>query len=159
MIPAVQLLDEMDEQMWTLFQKNLGRITEAEADWRPHPDANPVRWVVGHLAWYEEWAHGALGQDGRYLVDKDPTTYGDATIPELLARFTAARAVYRARIAALTEANLTRTISYFVRYDVTILALLETQALHLAGHRFLVRYIRGTYSRAHGTNKAAFDSW
>ena len=159
MVPTVQLLDGMDEQMWTLLQKNLGGITEAEADWRPHATANPVRWIVGHLTWYEEWAHGALGQDGRYRVDTDPTAYLDATIPELLARFGAARAVYRARIAELTDADLARTISYFGRYDVTILALLQTHALHLAGHRFQVRYVRGSYSRAHGTNKAAFDSW
>jgi len=31
--------------------------------------------------------------------------------------------------------------------------------MHLAGHRFQVRYVRGTYSRAHGTSKAFFDPW
>jgi DinB superfamily len=62
----------MAEQMWTLLQRNLTGITEAEADWRPHPAANPVRWMVGHLAWFEEWAHDALHRDGRYLVDRDP---------------------------------------------------------------------------------------
>ena len=159
MIPAVQLLDEMDEQSWTMLQKNLRGITETEADWRPHPDANPVRWVVGHLAWYEEWAHDAIGQDGRYLNDRSPTAYLDTTMPELLTRFTVARERYRARIAALTEADLARTIRYLGRFDVTILALLETHALHLAGHGYQVRYVRGTYSRAHGTNKAEFDSW
>jgi len=43
MLTSVQLLDEMDEQMWSLLQRNLAGITEAEADWRPHPDANNVR--------------------------------------------------------------------------------------------------------------------
>lgn len=90
-LTSVQLLDEMDEQMWGLLQRNLAGITEAEADWRPHP--------------------------------------------------------------------LARQLSYFGRYDVSVLGLLKTHALHLAGHRFQIRYVRGTYSRAHGTRKADFDPW
>ena len=159
MLPQVALLDGMDEQMWTLLQRNLGGITEDEADWRPHTAANPVRWIVGHLCWFEEWAHDALGQEGRYHTDRDPTAFVDGTIPELLTRFGAARARYRARIAALEEAGLAQTLSYFGRYDVTVLDVLKTHPLHLAGHRFQVRYVRGTYARAHGTCKADFDPW
>jgi hypothetical protein len=159
MLPAVRLLDEMDEQMWTLLQRNLAGISEAEADWRPHEAANNVRWMVGHLAWFEEWAHDALREEGRFLVDRDPTAYLEGTIPELLDRFTAARSRYRARIADLDESDLAGSVSYLGRYDVTRLDLLKTHALHLAGHRFQVRYVRGTYSRAHGTLKADFDPW
>jgi hypothetical protein len=159
MLPQVALLDSMDEQMWTLLQRNLTGITEAEADWRPHPEANSVRWLVGHLAWFEEWAHDALGQEGRYNDDSNPTAYVEGTMPEILARFAAARARYRARLAELEESELARTMSYFGKYDVSGLDLLKTHALHLAGHRFQVRYVRGTYSRAHGTSKAAFDPW
>ena len=159
MLPQVKLLDEMDDQMWSLLQRNLTGITEAEADWRPHPAANNVRWLVGHLAWFEEWAHDALRQDGRYEVDRDPTAYLDGTIPELLARFAAARARYRVRLAELDDAALDFKFSYFGRYEVSGLDLLKTHALHLAGHRFQVRYVRGTYSRAHGTTKADFDPW
>lgn len=159
MLPAVKLLDEMDEQMWTLLQRNLAGVTEAEADWRPHPEANTVRWMVGHLAWFEEWAHDALRQEGRYLLDRDPTAYLDGTMAELIARFAAARARYRARLAELDDGDLARPLSYLGRYDVGGLDLLKTHALHLAGHRFQVRYVRGTYSRAHGTSKADFDPW
>ena len=159
MLPPVQLLDEMDEQMWTLLQRNLTGITEAEAAWCPHPDANPVRWMIGHLAWFEEWAHDALGREGRYLVDRDPTAYWDGTIPTLLAKFADARARYRARIGELTEQDLAARLSYFGRYELSNLELLTTHALHLAGHRFQVRYVRGTFSRAHGTSKADFDPW
>jgi len=156
---SVKLLDDMDEQMWTLLQRNLTGITEAEAEWRPHPAANNVRWLVGHLAWFEEWAGDALRHEGRYLVDRDPTALLDGTIPELMARFAAARSRYRARLAELADEDLARAISYFGRYEVTGLDLLKTHALHLAGHRFQVRYVRGTYSRAHGTRKADFDPW
>ena len=159
MLPEVQLLDDMDESMWVLLQRNLGGLTEEEADWRPHPDANSVRWMIGHLAWFEEWAHDALAQEGRYLVDRDPVAFLEGTVPEVLARFTTSRERYRTRLRELEREDLDRELSYFGRYDVTGLSLLKTHALHLAGHRFQVRYVRGTYSRAHGTSKADFDPW
>ena len=159
MLAEVQQLDEMDESMWTLLQRNLTGISEAEADWRPHPAANSVRWILGHLTWFEEWAHDALTRGGRFLVDRDPTAFVDGTISELLARFAAARTRYRARLAELDETALPRTLSYFGRYDVTERQLLRTHALHLAGHRFQIRHVRGTYSRAHGTSKTDFDPW
>ena len=80
-------------------------------------------------------------------------------MPEIIARFTDARLRYRTRLADLDDADLARQLSYFGRYEVSGLGLLETHALHLAGHRFQVRYVRGTYSRAHGTRKADFDPW
>ena len=159
MLPEVQQLDAMDESMWGLLQRNLAGLTEAEADWRPHPDANPVRWMLGHLAWFEEWAHDALARDGRYLTDRDPAAFLDDTVPALMERFATARSRYRERLTGLDEASLGRTLSYFGRYDVTERELLRTHALHLAGHRFQVRYVRGTYSRAFGTRKADFDPW
>jgi hypothetical protein len=159
MLAQVELLDGMDEQMWSLLQRNLSAITEAEADWRPHPAANNVRWIVGHLAWFEEWSHDALREQGRYATDRDPTAYLEGTLTELLAQFAAARARYRARLTELNESDLAKKLSYFARYDVTGLDLLKTHALHLAGHRFQVRYVRGAYSRAQGTRKADFDPW
>jgi len=159
MLPQVEQLDAMDESMWGLLQRNLTGITEEEADWRPHPDANPVRWMLGHLTWFEEWAHDALRREGRYLTDRDPTAYLEGSVSELLARFASARARYRACIAQLDESALQRSLSYFGRYDVTDLELLRVHALHLAGHRFQIRYVRGTYSRAFGTRKADFDPW
>jgi hypothetical protein len=153
------MLDEMDDQMWSLLQRNLGGITEAEADWRPHSAANNVRWMVGHLAWFEEWAHDALREEGRYLVDRDPTAFLEGTIPDLLARFGVARERYRHELTRLTEADLEHKLTYLGRYDVSILDLLKTHALHLAGHRFQIRFVRGTYSRAYGTRKADFDPW
>ena len=159
MLAAVRLVDEMDEQMWTLLQRNLTGLSETEADWRPHPSANSVRWMLGHLAWFEEWAHDALRLEGRYLLDRDPTAYLDGTIAELTERFATARTRYRARLSELDTCDLNRQLSYFARYDVCGLDLLKTHAMHLAGHRFQVRYVRGTYSRAHGTRKTDFDPW
>lgn len=159
MLTEVKLLDDMDESMWQLLQRNLTGITESEADWRPHTDANSVRWILGHLAWFEEWACDALDQCGRYLVDRDPTAYLDGTVAELLTRFAMARMRYRGRLMRLEESDLAHQLSYFGRYDVSVLDLLKTHALHLAGHRFQIRYVRGTFSRAHGTVKTNFDPW
>jgi DinB superfamily len=159
MLSPVKLIDEMDESMWIRLQRNLSTITDAEADWRPDPHANPVRWMLGHLTWFEEWAVDALNRDGRYLTDRDPTAYLDGTVAELLERFSTARARYRARLAELNDADLQRSLSCLGRDEVTELELLKTHALHLAGHRFQVRYVRGAYSRAHDTRKADFDPW
>ena len=65
----------------------------------------------------------------------------------------------RARGGAGLRRDLDRRLSYFARYEVSGIDLLKTHAMHLAGHRFQVRYVRGTYSRAHGTRKSDFDPW
>jgi hypothetical protein len=128
MLSQVKLLDEMDESMWQLLRKNLTGITEQEADWRPHPAANPVRWMLGHLTWFEEWACAALDRSGRYLTDNDPTAYLDGTVEELLVRFEAARERYRKRLSALTEADLSQQLSYFGRYEVSDRVAEDTRA-------------------------------
>ena len=155
----VQMLERMADRTSSLLLRNLTGITETEAFWRPHTDANSIRWIVGHLAWFEEWAHDALLGDGRYLTDKNPAAFLEGTIEQLIERLGAARKATRAVVGALAEEDLSHTISYFGRYDVTVMELLETHALHLAGHRFQIRYIRGAYSRFMGMPKAAFDPW
>jgi hypothetical protein len=45
------------------------------------------------------------------------------------------------------------------RVEAARVATYHDDALHLAGHRFQVRYVRGSYSRAFGTRKADFDPW
>ena len=159
MLSQVQLLDEMDETTWKLLWKNLTGITESELDWRPHPEANNIRWQLGHLTWFEEWVTDAIDGAGRYLQDERPQAYVDQSFAVIRQRFESARQQYLERIATLSESDLSETRSFFGTAEVTIMQLLRTHTLHLAGHRAQVRYIRGTYSRAHGTSKAAFDPW
>lgn len=59
MRPEVQPLDQMDEQMWTLLQRNLGGITEEEADWHPIPPQSARR---------RPW-HDARRLEGRRAMD------------------------------------------------------------------------------------------
>jgi hypothetical protein len=155
----VQMLERMSEKASSLLHQNLAGITDAEAFWRPHQDANNIRWIVGHLAWFEEWMHDALLRDGRYLTEKNPSARLLGTIDELIDRLGEARKALRSVVAGLAEDDLSHTVSYFGRYDLSVMELLETHALHLSGHRFQVRYIRGAYSRFMGTPKSAFDPW
>jgi hypothetical protein len=155
----VQMLERMAERTSALLSRNLMGIRDTEAFWRPHPEANNIRWIVGHLAWFEEWVRDALLGEGRYLTDMNPGAHLDGTIAGLIDRLEEARKAMRAVVAALDEEDLGRTISYFGRYDVSVMELLETHALHLAGHRFQVRYIRGAYSRYQGLPKTPFDPW
>jgi hypothetical protein len=153
------LLDGMDESAARGLQANLSGVSEAEMDWRPIEAANPIRWILAHLIWFEEWARDALDARGRYLFDTGPSTCPPAAFPDLWARFETARREYRARIGVLTDADLIREIDFFGRERVTVLDLLTTHTQHLSGHRFQIRYIRGAYSRLTGTRKAAFDPW
>ena len=74
-------------------------------------------------------------------------------------RLKSACSAYRDATADLSAVDLERDIVFVGRYTLPISDLLQTHALHLAGHRFQVRYIRGCYSRAMGTDKSAFDPW
>ena len=134
-------------------------ITEPEADWKPNPESNSARWVVGHLCWFEEWVADAIENKGRYLTDKKPASIQEPTMEALRVRFDAARARSAAVIGALTPDDLRKEVTFVGRTQVTVQRLLQAYVTHLAGHRYQIRYIRGTYSRVFHTAKADFDPW
>ena len=158
MIDEVRLLDEIDGTMYASLWKNLTGITEAELDWRPHPEANSARWILGHMVWNEEWVADTIGERGRYLADEAPLAYELASIGEIRARYDRARTALRAALAGIGEADMARDVDYFGQ-DYTLRQVLITHTTHLAGSRYQIRYVRGTYSRAHATRKADFDPW
>ncbi|QDK81573.1 DinB family protein [Spirosoma sp. KCTC 42546] len=159
LINKVSLLREMAADTYANLWKNLTGITEKEADWQPNPESNSVRWVVGHLCWFEEYVADALENTGRYLTDKKPTIVQESSMPKLKERFDAARVCSARLIESLTVDSFKKEIIYVGRFPVTIHSLLQTHTLHMSGHRYQVRYIRGTYSRVFHTNKADFDPW
>ena len=158
MLERVRPLDEIEVDIYRKMWGNLAGATEEELDWRPHAEANSVRWVLGHLVWSEEWFHDILHQTGRYLSDELAQSYPLATLDEIRARFDAARDRYRASLIALSEDDLDRQIDY-LGAPAKLRDVVTTHTTHLAGGRYQIRYIRGTYSRAHGTNKKAFDRY
>lgn len=155
----VKLLQEMTEGQYKSLWENLKGITEQEADWKPNPEANSVRWVVGHLCWFEEWVADAIENKGRYLTDKRPTIVQEPTLDALKARFNAVRSRSQGIISGLAPEDLAREVVFVGSVQVPVFALVQTLLTHMAGHRYQIRYIRGTYSRVFKTNKADFDPW
>jgi hypothetical protein len=159
-LKEVHLLQNMTAYEYKSLWGNLKGITEKEADWKPNPESNPARWVVGHLCWFEEWMADAIENKGRYLTDKKPMSIQEPTMEALRARFDAARARSINVVKALTPDMLSKKVIFVGRVEVPIFSLFKTQVTHMSGHRYQVRYIRGTYSRVfHITNKADFDPW
>lgn len=159
MLFQVQMIHELDASVWRLLMQNLSALTDTELDWRPHPAAGSVRGIIGYLAWFEEWTTDALWGDGRYLTDDGPKPYLEASLTEIRSRLEAANARYRRRVEALTEEDLSRRISFLQKQQLSVLDLLRMHPLHLAGHRFQIRYIRAAYSRMKGGKKALSEPW
>lgn len=155
----INVLQKMGNSAYKGLWGNLKGITEKEADWKPNPESNSTRWVVGHLCWFEEWVGDALENKGRYLTDKNPDSVKEPSVEALKTRFDAAHARLASLVSSLTADQLRKEISYLGRMQITIEDLLQTHVMHLSGHRFQIRYIRGTYSRVFHTNKADFDPW
>jgi|GEM_PF-1390183 len=158
-VQGIKLLQNMSNWEYNSLWGNLKGLTEQEADWKPNSESNSVRWIVGHLCWFEEWVADAIENKGPYLTDKKPTIVTEPTIEALKARFDAAKARTRSLAEALTPETWNRKVAYVGTNDVPVFNLIQSLVSHTAGHRYQVRYIRGTHSRVFHTNKAEFDKW
>ena len=159
LLHEVKLTQEMGVSTYKSLWDNLSGITEKEFDWRPNMESNSVRWVLGHLWWFEEWLGDALEKKGRYFTDKTGTSIQDQPVTEIKIRFDSARERVISLINKLTPEQLRSEINYVGRFDIQIRKVLQTHVLHMSGHRYQIRYIRGTFSRVFHTNKADFDPW
>ena len=63
----------------------------------------------------------------------------------------------RACVAALREGDLARPVEYLGVDGYTVGKVVRTHAAHFTGHTWQVKYVRGAYSRAFGTDKRVFD--
>lgn len=156
----MKVMGEMATGNYEFLWKILGGITEEELDWRPNKESNPVRWVLGHLCWFEEYFADTLdGQKGRYLTDLKPKSINDQPYDEVKKRFESARQQTSKLIATLTPAQLATVIKFVGAFEVSLREMAQIHISHMAGHTYQIRYIRGTYSRVFKTNKALFDPW
>lgn len=159
-IQQVKLLQSMSNDEYKSMWGNLKGITEKEADWKPNGESNSVRWIVGHLCWFEEWVADTIENKGRYLTDKKAMSIAEPTMEAMKARFDAAKARSTRLIEGLNAETWSRKIVYLGHFELPVFALIQSLVSHTAGHRYQVRYIRGTYSRFfHITSKADFDPW
>jgi hypothetical protein len=109
LLHEVKLLLEMDDQTYRNLWGYLRCLAEEELDWRPHPEANSLRWVVGHLNWFEEWVADAIDGTGMYLDEKGgPTSSQERPIARQKERFDAARARLATRMRARNGEGMLR---------------------------------------------------
>jgi hypothetical protein len=157
MIEPVRTFDELAIAQVGILRRTLTGVGDAELDWRMHPEANPIRWLLGHHLWYETWVPDAIEATGRFLVDEKPTSLLVADVDDFWTRFDAAVARRRAVYGGLEPADLDRAFDYLGVAEYSVAQLVRTHAAHFTGHTWQVRYVRGTYSRAFGTDKRVFD--
>jgi uncharacterized damage-inducible protein DinB len=140
-------------------------VSDEELDWRIHEQANTMRWIVSHLLYAEQWTADMIHERGQYHTNSFPATYARESIDRLHADFDEAVAETHAAIATLVDGDLSRQVELIrsptmsTNYALPLLAVLNNHVTHIAGHLYQLRLIRGTYARAHGTDKAAFDPW
>ena len=159
MLESVTNFDGLASYQYGFMKQILTGISPEELDWKIHPEANTIRWIVGHLHWFEDWMVDAIEATGRYGQDKKPTAYAFDDLDAFLTEFDKAKARRLNVYETLTESDLAKEIDYFGAYNVSIFTLIRTHAGHITGHNYQIRFIRGTYSRAHKTDKSIFDRW
>ena len=159
MIELVKNFNKLAVSHYAMLKKNLTAITSEELDWQPHPEANTVRWIIGHLRWFEDWVPDAIETRGRYGKDKGPQAYPFDDLEHLFVDFDQANERRTKVYKSLSKPDLKREVDYFGAYHVSLEKLIRTHAGHMAGHRYQIRYIRAMYSRVNRTDKAVFDPW
>lgn len=159
MLESVANFNKLSEFHYHDLRKLLTGLTEEELDWHIHPEANTIRWILGHLRWFEDWTADAIESTGRYGKDMGPLAYEFDDLELFLDDYDKANERRVKVYSSLTEADMEREVDYFGAYNASISSLVGTHAGHTAGHRYQIRMIRGTYSRAKGTDKSAFDPW
>jgi len=156
-----KLVDGQYQGLWA----NMQGITEAEVDWKMHPEANTIRWIIGHLTWFDEWVADAMNESGLYTEGQGPQSFQHPSFANMKERFENARNRLTELTGALKPEQLKQPVRFVpnkkaFRYDLTLHdVILSIHPTHLAGHRYQIRYIRGTYSRFAKTDKTNFDEF
>ena len=134
-------------------------VTEEELDWKLHPDANTMRRILTHLLFTEEWTAHAIAGTLTSSNNLDPKTYAPMPFAELRSHYDAAFTRTQEGMGGLTEGDLERKVDMLGVMTADLLGVLQNHVTHTAGHMYQIRLIRGTFSRAHHTDKTAFDPW
>jgi uncharacterized damage-inducible protein DinB len=146
-------------QVYSQLWQRLRSVSEHELDWPIHVQANTVRWILSHLLFIEVWTADMLEGSGTYETNRDPKVYEREELGTLRDRYETAFARTQRNLRSVTAADLGRDVDMLGVMTVPLLRVLENHVHHFAGHMYQIRLIRGTYSRQHGTDKAAFDEW
>lgn len=157
MLDIVRHYNELALAQYGILQRILSEISSEELDWRPHPEANDIRWILGHHLWYEQWVTDIILETGRFLTDTRPMSFPVKSHEDFTRRFEASMQRRQEVYEGVSEADLAREFDYLGKATYTVSKLIRTHAGHFTGHTWQIRYIRGIYSRAFGTDKSVFD--
>lgn len=157
MLGIVKAYNDLAVAQYGILTRTLTAITDEELDWKPHPEANTIRWILGHHLWFETWVTDIILNTGRFLTDTQPLAFSVASVDDFKAQFDELMQKRQAVYETLNAADLEREFSYLGKATYSIAKLIRTHAGHFTGHTWQIRYIRGIYSRAHGTDKTVFD--
>ena len=72
LISQVKLLRGLDNDSFSWIWGILKGITKEELDWKINKEANSIRWILGHLIWFEEWACDAIEATFYVLSGRHP---------------------------------------------------------------------------------------
>lgn len=157
MLDIVSNYNDLAIAQYGILKRTLTAVSAEELNWLPHPEANSIRWILGHHLWYEEWVTGAITNSGRYLEDTKPLSLSFSTFDDFTAKFEQKSNQRQEVYENLTEADLEREFDYLGHATYSVSKLIRTHAGHFTGHTWQIRYIRGIYSRAYATDKTVFD--
>ena len=114
----------------------------------PYPASNDVRWILGHLLWYEAWVADVVDGVGGGRAEACDRCRSVRDADEFWSTFEPWADRRRARVAALEAADLDRLVTYLDVPGSTVGRTVRTHAAHFAGHTWQVEYVRGAFSRA-----------
>lgn len=157
MLDIVRAYDALAEAQIGILRRTLTAITADELDWRPHPAVNDIRWILGHQLWYEAWVVDVVDGVGGARAEAGERCRPVRDADAFWAAFEPSAERRRARFAALDAGDLERPVTYLDAAGYTVGKTVRTHVAHLTGHTWQVKYVRGAYSRAFGTDKRVFD--
>ena len=157
MLELVKNYNDLAVAQYGILNRTLTGVSQEELDWKPHPEANTIRWILGHHLWFETWVHDIILNSGRFLTDTKPLSFAFTTLDDFKIQFEDLMEKRQAVYETLKEADLEREFSYLGKSTYSISRLIRTHAAHFTGHTWQIRYIRGMYSRTHNTDKTVFD--
>jgi hypothetical protein len=156
---ALQLVVEMNADMWAALRNALADVTDEEVHWRPVPQANTIGLIVRHLRIEAEWHVDSL-ERGRPMptIAVAPSQAAIDAIPEDFVENWRKLEEFCNRFLALLQTTTLETLRERTRAAYGRAAESEERrhflayhhAAHLAMHCGQIRAIRNLYCRMRG---------
>ncbi|MGY5853750.1 MAG: DinB family protein [Candidatus Thorarchaeota archaeon] len=138
-------IDTLDIAEWNVLRAIM-RLKPADFEYQITPDINPIRWIIGHLAWHMDYLFNYLCQ-GKWMLRKELRDYFvsgselvgkrefPASVGELVDSFLEISQSSFAYLNLLPEERFNELPENNTgRNTETVAELIQRIALHLLGH-------------------------